>query len=127
MDWTMMDEIEAPSAEIIPLPVSGSRADPERFTAQRQIHNLLEQAIDQLPEPFRVVLVARVVEEMSVEETAELLDLRPETVKTRLHRARRLLRPALEAQIGPLFTEVFPFEDPRCERMADNVVRGLSR
>jgi RNA polymerase sigma-70 factor (ECF subfamily) len=63
---------------------------------------------------------------MSVEETAELLGLRAETVKTRLHRARRLLRPALEAQIGPLFKDVFPFEDPRCERVADNVVRALN-
>jgi RNA polymerase sigma-70 factor (ECF subfamily) len=123
VDWIEMDEIETPSADIIQLPVS--RPDPERSTAQRQIQHLLEQAIDQLPEPFRVVLVARMVEEMSVEETAELLGLRAETVKTRLHRARRLLRPALEAQIGPLFKDVFPFEDPRCERVADNVVRGL--
>lgn len=126
VDWTQMDEIEMPSADIIHLPVSSSRPDPERSAAQHQIQNLLEQAIDQLPEQFRIVLVARVVEEMSVEETAELLGLRPETVKTRLHRARRLLRPALEAQIGPLFMDVFPFEDPRCERVADNVVRGLN-
>ncbi len=126
VDWTQMDEIEMPSADIIHLPVSSSRPDPERSAAQHQIQNLLEQAIDQLPEQFRIVLVARVVEEMSVEETADLLGLRPETVKTRLHRARRLLRPALEAQIGPLFMDVFPFEDPRCERVADNVVRGLN-
>ncbi len=126
VDWTQMDEIEMPSADIIHLPVSSSRPDPERSAAQHQIQNLLEQAIDQLPEQFRIVLVARVVEEMSVEETAELLGLRPETVKTRLHRARRLLRPALEAQIGPLFMDVFPFEDPRCERVADNVVRRLN-
>jgi RNA polymerase sigma-70 factor, ECF subfamily len=78
-----------------------------------------------LPEPFRVVLVARIVEEMSVEETATLLSLRPETVKTRLHRARALLRKAVEARIGPIFKDVFPFEDPRCARVADNVLRRL--
>ena len=111
--------------EIIRLPVDPVRPDPERATAQRQIQQLLEQAIDQLPEPFRIVLVARVVEEMSVEETATLLSLRPETVKTRLHRARRLLRTAVEARIGPIFKDVFPFEDPRCARVADNVLRRL--
>jgi RNA polymerase sigma-70 factor (ECF subfamily) len=126
VDWTEMEEIETPSADIVQLPGTAARTDPERSAAQRQIHRFLEEAIDQLPEQFRVVLVARVVEEMSVDETAELLGLRPETVKTRLHRARRLLRPALEAQIGPLFRDIFPFEDPRCERVADNVVRRLS-
>ena len=51
--------------------------------AQHQINQILERAIDTLPEPFRVVLVARLVEEISIEETADLLGLRPETVKTR--------------------------------------------
>jgi RNA polymerase sigma-70 factor (ECF subfamily) len=125
VDWSEMDEIGRPSAEIIRLSVDPVRPDPERAMAQRQIQQLLEQAIDQLPEPFRIVLVARVVEEMSVEETATLLSLRPETVKTRLHRARRLLRTALETRIGPVFKDVFPFEDPRCERIADNVLRQL--
>jgi RNA polymerase sigma-70 factor (ECF subfamily) len=125
VDWSEMDEIERPSAEIIRLPVDPVRPDPERATAQRQIQQLLERAIDQLPEPFRIVLVARVVEEMSVEETATLLSLRPETVKTRLHRARALLRKAVEARIGPIFKDVFPFEDPRCARVADNVLRRL--
>jgi hypothetical protein len=39
---------------------------------------LLEQAIDDLPEIFRIVLVARVIEEMSVKETADLFGLREE-------------------------------------------------
>ena len=61
--------------------------------AQRQLCQLLERAIDELPEEFRTVLMARVIEDMSIEETAELLGLREETVKTRLHRARRPHRP----------------------------------
>jgi len=63
---------------------------------------------------------------MSVEETAELLDLRAETVKTRLHRARRLLKLALEKQIGPVLTGAFPFAGRRCERMTEEVLRRLS-
>ena len=52
--------------------------------AQREIQSLIERAIDDLPDAFRSVFVARVVEEMSIEETAALLELLPETVKTRL-------------------------------------------
>jgi RNA polymerase sigma-70 factor (ECF subfamily) len=86
----------------------------------------LAPALDRLPEDFRMVLVARVVEEMSVEETATLLNIKAETVKTRLHRARRLLRTAVESRVGPVLQDVFPFEDPRCERIADAVVNGLA-
>jgi RNA polymerase sigma-70 factor (ECF subfamily) len=63
---------------------------------------------------------------MSIEETAELLGLKPETVKTRLHRARVLLRDQLDKQIGPVFTEAFPFAGRRCERLTQAVLRRLS-
>ena len=62
---------------------------------------------------------------MSIEETADLLGLKPETVKTRLHRARNLLRDDLERQVGPMLTDVFPFAGARCERMADAVIARL--
>ena len=126
VDWNAMDEAGIPSAEIIRLSSDASRPDPERALAQRQIQHVLEQAIDELPTDFRLVLIARTVEEMSVLETAALLDIRPETVKTRLHRARLLLRQAVEAQIGPMLKGVFPFEDPRCRRIANNVVLKLA-
>jgi RNA polymerase sigma-70 factor (ECF subfamily) len=126
LNWSTMEENGKPGADIIRLPVNASRPDPERAAAQRQIQALLEHAIDELPEDFRLVLVARAIEEMSVEETAALLNIRPETVKTRLHRARHRLRTVLEAKIGPVFKDVFPFEDPRCERIADAVVGQLN-
>jgi RNA polymerase sigma-70 factor, ECF subfamily len=122
----LTEKMEAGSVshgEVIPFP--GEQIDPERIMAQRQIHSLLEHAIDDLPDAFRTVLVARVIEEMSVEETAELLGLQPETVKTRLHRARKLVRSALEQQIGSALTETFPFAGRRCERMAETVVGRL--
>lgn len=122
----LTEKMEAGSVshgEVIPFP--GEQIDPERIMAQRQIHSLLEHAIDDLPDAFRTVLVARVIEEMSVEETAELLGLQPETVKTRLHRARKLVRSALEQQIGSALTETFPFAGRRCERMAETVVARL--
>jgi RNA polymerase sigma-70 factor (ECF subfamily) len=93
--------------------------------AQHEIRQILERSIDELPEPFRIVLVARLVEEMSIEETADLLGLRPETVKTRLHRARLLLRSDLEQKLGPMLTNTFPFDGARCDRIADAVIEKL--
>jgi RNA polymerase sigma-70 factor (ECF subfamily) len=110
-------------ADVIPFPTSGNaNLDPEQSMAQREIIQLLEKAIDELPDAFRTVLVARIVEGMSVEETAELLSLRPETVKTRLHRARGLLRNKLASHIGSLFDDAFPFAGKRCDRMTETVV-----
>jgi RNA polymerase sigma-70 factor (ECF subfamily) len=94
-------------------------SDPEGASARLQVRRLLEEAIDALPEPFRLVLVARDVEGMSVEEAAEVLGLRPETVRTRLHRARRLLRAALEARLGAALRGAFPFEGARCARLTE--------
>jgi RNA polymerase sigma-70 factor (ECF subfamily) len=115
----------ANEAQIIPFPLWSSQPDPERSMAQQQINKILERAIDALPEPFRLVLVARLIEDMSIEETADLLGLRPQTVKTRLHRARAMLRGDLERQVGPLLTGVFPFDGVRCQRMADAVIARL--
>src|SRR5208282_2181348 len=88
------------SAQIIQFPAMNTETDPERSAAQSEIRRLLERAMDALPEPFRVVFVMRDVEEMSIEETAFHLGIRPQTVKTRLHRARRLLRQSLDGELA---------------------------
>jgi RNA polymerase sigma-70 factor (ECF subfamily) len=114
-------------AQVIPFPGAPHQSDdPERTMAQREICQLVEQAIDALPQEFRTVLVARILEGMSVEETAEALDMRPETVKTRLHRARRLLKDALAEHVNGLFSDVFPFAGARCERVTNAVIRRLN-
>ena len=64
--------------------------------AQRQILRVVEQATDALPDVYRTVFVARVIEGLSIEETADLLHLKPQTVKTRLHRARDLVRKQID-------------------------------
>jgi RNA polymerase sigma-70 factor (ECF subfamily) len=69
--------------------------------------------------------VARVIEGMSIEDTAESLGIKPETVKTRLHRARHLLKDAIAEHTGPLLNDVFPFEGERCERMTAAVLLKL--
>jgi len=117
--------LDLPSgAQVIPFPTMPNE-DPERNAAQHQIRGLIERAIDELPEIFRVVFVMRDVEDMSIEETAAFLGLRPETVKTRLHRARKLLRQALNEKLAPVLTDVFPFAGRRCQRMTDEVLNRL--
>ena len=111
-------------AEIIQFPLA-TAADPEKSMAQREIQAVVEHAIDELPEAFRLVFITRVIEGMNVEETAEILSLRPETVKSRLHRARNMLRNNVEKKIGPVVMEAFPFAGKRCERLTDAVLKRL--
>jgi len=126
LDWETYGDA-ASEAEIINFPVSAMVSDPERTMARSEIRDVLERSIDELPDAFRAVFVARIVEGMSVEETAELFALKPETVKTRLHRARTLLRDALDRQLGPALTETFPFGGTRCARMTEAIVQKLCR
>ena len=118
-------EAQRTEAQIIQFPQTVTSDDPERTMAQREILQLVERATDNLPEIFRIVFITRVIEGMSVEETADLLGLRPETVKTRLHRARRLVREQLDKQIGPVLMDAFPFAGRRCERMTNAVMQRL--
>lgn len=110
-------------AQIIQFPRNTATSDPERTMAQRQILQLVEQATDNLPGVYRTVFVARVIEGLSIDETAQLLGIRPETVKTRLHRARALLRKQLDEQIGPVLLDAFPFAGQRCERLTSAVMK----
>jgi RNA polymerase sigma-70 factor, ECF subfamily len=111
-------------AQIIQFPLSATD-DPERTMAQREITHVVEGAIDELPEPFRMVFITRVVEGMNVEETADILGLKPETVKTRLHRARAMLRDNVEKKIGPVVMDAFPFAGQRCDRLTEAVLKRL--
>jgi RNA polymerase sigma-70 factor (ECF subfamily) len=91
--------------------------DPERGVLVREVRRLLEEAIENLPDIYRTVFVMRMVEEMSTADTAEVLNLSQDVVKTRLRRARALLREKLRAAVGPLGREAFPFAGLRCQRM----------
>jgi RNA polymerase sigma-70 factor (ECF subfamily) len=124
---TDLSEVEArgSEAEIIQFP-NTARSDPERTMAQRELLQLVEQATDKLPDVYRTVFIARIIEGMSVEETAELLEVRPETVKTRLHRARLMVREQLDRQIGPVLMDAFPFAGKRCERVTEAVMKRLA-
>jgi RNA polymerase sigma-70 factor (ECF subfamily) len=123
VEWSSLPQgtIEA---QIIQFPLA-SAVDPEKSMAQREIQHVVEHAIDELPEAFRIVFITRVIEGMNVEETADILGLKPETVKTRLHRARTMLRDNVERKIGPVVMHAFPFAGRRCECLTGAVLKRL--
>ncbi len=124
-DLEVLDTVAQHDAQIIRFPTMSADADPERAVARREIRKLLEDSVDALPDTFRLVFVMRDVEEMSIEETASFLGIRPETVKTRLHRARRLLREALDEHLASTLKDSFPFAGQRCARITEAVLDRL--
>lgn len=115
-----------PTVDVADTPLAAPTAGPEAFVANQELRALLERSIDELPEAFRVVFVARMVEGLSVDETAELFHLRPETVKTRVHRARRALRRTLEGRVGSTLSSAFSFDGARCEALTRRVLERLT-
>jgi RNA polymerase sigma-70 factor (ECF subfamily) len=117
--------IQHGDTRVIMFPGVHASPSPEVAAAHAEVRRLLEAAVDELPESFRLVFMMRDVEEMSVEETASTLKIRPETVKTRLHRARRLLRKSLDARLSTVLRDTFPFEGARCSRITEAVMTRL--
>jgi RNA polymerase sigma-70 factor (ECF subfamily) len=100
-------------------------AAPDASLAREQLRLLLERAVAGLPDAFRSVFVLREIEGLNVEETAEALDLAPATVKTRLLRARRKLRDALEPDVHSAMVGAFPFAGADCEAMTEKVLTAV--
>lgn len=113
------DEDDAMSdAEIT---VAETSPDPEQRASIAELGRLLEEAVLDLPELYRVVVMLRDIEEMSTAETAAALDLSEENVKVRLHRGRAMMRDRLFARVGAGVASAFPFLGTRC----DHVVLGV--
>jgi RNA polymerase sigma-70 factor, ECF subfamily len=102
-------------------------AGPEQAAARAEVRRILENAVDALPSEFRTVFMMRIVEQMSIEETASLLGIPQATVKTRLHRANERLRITLGAEFAAVLEGSFPFGGARCERMTQAVLARLTR
>lgn len=100
-------------------------AAPEAAAMRAELRRLLERRIDELPAQFRTVFILRDVEEMSVEDTAECLDVPPATVRTRAFRARALLRESLARDIDVATIDAFGFAGERCDRIVAAVLDRL--
>ena len=105
--------------------VAADTRSPEEGAMDVENRRLLTRAIDALPEHFRTVFVLRQVQELSIDETARCLEIEPATVKTRLHRARALLRRQLLAELEPTGRGALPFEAPRCDRVVAAVLARI--
>lgn len=100
--------------------------NPERAAYGRELRIAIEVAVDSLPPLYRSVFVMREMEEMSVAETADCLGITQESVKTRMHRARALLRGRLERAIGEASTQAFSYLGHRCDRMTHTVMMRIT-
>ncbi|HQU68712.1 MAG TPA: RNA polymerase sigma factor [Albidovulum sp.] len=100
---------------------------PDTALGRAQIRALLEQAVAELPPDLRLAFLLHEAEGLSVLDIARDLSLNPVTVKTRLFRARRRLRGAVERRIRGGFEAIFPFDGARCAGMADRVCAGLRK
>jgi len=89
------DVVETLQPDDVPQQRQGWAPDPLRAALDDELHVELEQAIAALPEPLRIVVLLRDIEQFSTQETAEQLGLTPGATKVRLHRARLRLREAL--------------------------------
>lgn len=114
---------ESSRGRLLAFPAGGNVTEAE--AGRRQVQGLLEQAIDALPEPLRLVFVLCEVEGRATREVAELLELNPVTVKTRRFRARHRLRDWLQHRLVGGLDSAFPFAGRRCQDMADRVMRRL--
>ncbi len=104
---------------------STSPTPPDGAIARGEIRHLLEQAIARLPTAFRLVFILREIEDMSVAEVAETLDISPATVKTRYLRARRRLQNELAPELKTALAGTFPFAGADCERMTERIVEAV--
>ena len=100
-------------------------ADPETDAGRRELVRLVERAVDGLPDIYRVILLLREVEEMDTAEAAAALGVTEFVVKTRLHRARALLRDRVEEELGHAMPAAFAFEAPRCNRVVAFVLAAI--
>jgi RNA polymerase sigma-70 factor (ECF subfamily) len=106
--------------------VADVRAEsPPNAVLRGELRRLLERRIDDLPVAFRTVFVMRDVEDMSVQETADCLAIPPATVRTRLFRARSLLRESLARDLDAATVAVFHFAGERCDRIVAGVLDRL--
>jgi RNA polymerase sigma-70 factor, ECF subfamily len=106
--------------------VRSPQPDPERQAYAQELHRVLEEAVEALPESYRTVFMLRDIEGLSTMETGEGLGLGEEAVKTRLHRARAMIRRAVTSRLGEVTAGAFQFHAPRCDRVVAAVLARIA-
>jgi RNA polymerase sigma factor (sigma-70 family) len=98
---------------------------PDGALGRAQIRDLLERKVNELPDNYRIVFVLRSVEELSVDETAEILAIPEETVRSRHFRAKNLLRESLAREMNLAEPDLFEFGGDHCNRVVAAVLRRI--
>jgi len=98
---------------------------PERQMENRELHAVLREAVELLPDPLRAVFCLREIEGLSTEQTADALDLSVENVRVRLHRAKRGLRQTLDERFGREVRRLYLFDGALCDRVVGRVFARL--
>ncbi len=100
-----------------------NQMNPEKQTIKTETRALVEQAVDRLPEKYRVVFVLQQVEGLSNPEIADCLKLTDSNVKVRLHRAKNLLKEELFKTTHD--TSIFEFGNYKCDAVVANVMARI--
>ena len=104
---------EVSTGELLPAEEpSGPELPPDREYLRGELRAVLDRIICELPPAYRSVVVLRDLEELSTEETAQIMDLEPDAVKTRLHRARQAMRQKLDCYLHNRCLEGQPSPSP---------------
>jgi RNA polymerase sigma-70 factor (ECF subfamily) len=120
-------EHRGPAGESPEVDVADDKTEsPPNAALRAELRRVLERRIDSLPLAFRTVFVLREVQELSVQETAESLAIPAATVRSRLFRARALLREALAHDMDNATGDVFAFDGARCDRIVAGVLARIS-
>lgn len=119
---TLVPDLTGHLESAMPSPTNDS---PEERAHARELSSYLETAVDALPELYRTVFVLREIEGLSTAETAEVLEVSEDVVKTRLHRAKSLVRDALFEQATGTADDAFVFRAPRCDRIVQRVMSAV--
>jgi RNA polymerase sigma-70 factor (ECF subfamily) len=106
--------------------IESAEPDPEQQALQAEARSLLEASISALPPAYRMVFVMREIEGLDTAETAECMEVSEDVVKTRLRRARAMLRRALLLRAGVATSTAFSFHLSRCDRVVTRVLERIT-
>ncbi|MDP4175256.1 MAG: RNA polymerase sigma factor [Bacteroidota bacterium] len=98
---------------------------PYRQTINNELREVLEKAVDGLPEKYKAVFIMREIEEMSISETSQCLNISESNVKVRLNRAKEMLREGLSQYYHD--KDIFNFNLLKCNKIVDAVLENISK
>jgi RNA polymerase sigma-70 factor (ECF subfamily) len=125
-EYDTVDERDEGKSAVVAFPSNGFEPA-EAALVRSQVSAMLEAGVAALPADLRLVFLLHETEGLGLLDIARALSLNPITVRTRLYRARKLLRATLEARLRGGFEAIFPFDGLRCVHMAERVVTQLKR